>query len=73
MTYDYQYCVISKEDGGYIRSKNNARPTLFLLLKEILKGSKIYRNFTSSGNKWYGYAKQYKRLNLYPISIWKDN
>lgn len=62
---DWQYLSWCDNKSGWIRGEGNTMPSLFALV-----GGKIGRNYTSCGKWWWSWSSEYKRLNLWPISIW---
>jgi len=60
-TWDWQYVVIC---GGYV-GKNPVA-----MITGLLQGGIICRNYTSSGKCWWALDRAFRRINIWPISIW---
>jgi hypothetical protein len=61
MKWNWQYVVIK---NGYV-----GRNPLNMIFG-LLQGGYVGRNFVSCGRQKWGLNRQYRRLNIWPLSIW---
>lgn len=61
ITWDWQYAVVC---GGFV-GKNPIR-----MIQGLLQGGNIGRNYTSCGKWLWSWNREYRRINLWPVSIW---
>jgi len=71
ITVDYQYMFWSRKGDGFLRSKGNKRPSIWQILTGTdWRNEATGRNICSCGHSLFGWTAKYKRLNLWPVSIW---